>query len=68
MSKVAWKPVLATVWNGFCAGSCCDATTAAVALVDNGVTHCIVSEAFLAKFEIQVKPGVDMDVTLADGS
>ena len=36
MSKVAWKPVLATTWNGFCAGPCCDATTAAVALVDSG--------------------------------
>ena len=56
MSKVAWKPVLATVWNGFCAGSCRDAT------------HCFVSEALVTKLGLPVKPGVGMDVTLADGS
>ena len=68
MSKVAWKPVLATSWNGFCAGSCCDATTAAVALVDSGAVNCFVSEALVTKFGLPVKPGVGMDMTLADGS
>ena len=68
MSKVAWKPVLATAWNGFCAGSCCDATTATVALVDSGAMHCFVSEALVTKFGLVVKPGVGMDVMLADGS
>ena len=50
MSKVTWKPVLATAWNGFCAGSCGDATTAAVALMDSGAIHCFMSEALVAKF------------------
>ena len=68
MSKDAWKPVLATTWNGFCAESCCDATTAAVALVDSGATHCFVSEALVTKFGLPVKPGAGIDVTLADGS
>ena len=68
MSKVAWKPVIATAWNGFCAGSCCDATTAAVALVDSGAMHCFVSEALLTKFGLPAKPRVGMDVTLADRS
>ena len=60
--------MLATVWNGLCAGSCRDATMAAVALVDSGATHCFVSEALVTKFGLQVKLGVGMDVTLADGS
>ena len=30
--------------------------------------HCFVSEALVAKFGLLVKPGVGMDVTLADGS
>ena len=60
--------MLTTAWNGFCAGACCDATTAAVALVDSGATHCFVSEALVTKFGLLVKPGVGMDVTLADGS
>ena len=68
MSKATWKPVLATAWNEFCAGSCCDATTAAVALVDSGATHCFVSGALVAKFGLPVKPAVGMDVTLADRS
>ena len=68
MSKATWKPVLATAWNGFCAGSCHDATTAAVALADSGATHCFVSEALVTKFGLLVKPGVGMDVTLSDGS
>ena len=60
--------MLATAWNGFCAGSCHDATTAVVALVDRGTTHCFVFEALVTKFGLPVKPGVGMDVTLADGS
>ena len=68
MSKVTWKPELATAWNGFCAGSYCDAPMAAMALVDSGATHCFVYEALVAKFGLPVKPGVGMDVTLADGS
>ena len=66
MSKVSWKPVLATAWNRFCAGSCLDETTAA--LVDSGAMHCFVSEALVTKFGLLVKPGVGMDVTLADVS
>ena len=68
MSKVTWKPVLATAWNGFCAGSCPDATTATVALVDSGATHCFMSEALVAKFGLPVKPRVGMDITVADRS
>ena len=62
MSKVAWKPVLATARNRLCAGSCCDATMAAMALVDSGATHCFVSEALVTKFGLLVKPGVGIDV------
>ena len=68
MSKVAWKPVLATARNVFCAGPCCEATMATVALVYSAATHCFVSEALVTKFGLPVKPGVGMDVTLADGS
>ena len=68
MLKVMWKPVLASAWNGFCAESCHDATTAAVALVDSGAMHCFVSESLVAKFGLLLKPGVGMDVTLADRS
>ena len=68
MSKVAWKPVFATAWNGFCAGSCFGATMATVALVDSGATHCFMYEALVTKFGLLVKPGVGMDVMLADGS
>ena len=68
MLKATWKPVLASAWDGLCAGSCRDATSAAVALIDSGATHCFVSEALVAKFGLPVKPGAGMDVTLADGS
>ena len=68
MSKVAWKPVIATAWNGFCAGSCCDATMATVALVDSCAMHCFMSEALVTKFGLSVRPGVGMDVRLADRS
>ena len=62
MSKATWKPALATAWNGFCAGSCCDATTATVALVDSVAMHCFVSETLVATFGLLVKPRVGMDV------
>ena len=39
-----------------------------MALVDSGAMHCFVSEALVTKFGLPVKPGVGMDVTLADGS
>ena len=68
MSKVMWKPVLATAWNGFCAGSCCAATTAAVALIDSGKMHCFVSEALVTKLGLPVKPDLGMDVILANRS
>ena len=60
--------MLATAWNGFCVGSCHDATTAAVVLVESGAVHCFVFEALVAKFGLPVKAGVSMDVTLANGS
>ena len=68
MSKVMWKPVLATAWNEFCAGSCHDATKDAVAFFNSGAMHCFAYEALVAKFGLPVEPGVGMDVTLADGS
>ena len=60
--------MLATAWDGFCAGSCCGAAAVAVALVDSGATHCFVSEALVAKFGLPVKPGVGMNITIADKS
>ena len=42
--------------------------TATVALIDSGAMHCFVSAALVAKFELPVKPGDSMEVTLADGS
>ena len=39
-----------------------------MALVDSGAMHCFVSEALVIKFGLPVKPGVGIDVTLADGS
>ena len=60
--------MLGIAWNGFCAGSCHNATMAAVALIDSGAMHFFVSEALVAKFGLPVKPGVGMDVKLADGN
>ena len=40
----------------------------AVALVDSGALHCVVSEMLVAKFGLLVLPGDCMEVTLADGS
>ena len=42
--------------------------TASVALIDIGATNCFVSATLVAKFELTVKPGGSMEVTLADGS
>ena len=47
---------------------CSDAALSAVALVDSGATHSFVSAALVSKFSLPVKPGGDMEVTLADGS
>ena len=43
-------------------------SSAAVALVDSGATHCFVSSALVDKFGLPMLPGDSMDVTLADGS
>ena len=51
-----------------CTESCSDAASSAVALVDSGATHSFVSAALVSKFSLPVKPGGDMEVTLADGS
>ena len=40
----------------------------AVALVDSGSLHSFVSAELVSKFSLPVKPGGDMEVTLADGS
>ena len=48
--------------------SCGDAASSAVALVDSGAMHSFVSAALVSKFSLLMKPGDDMEVTLADGS
>ena len=58
----------ASVWNGMCTESCGDAATAAVALIDSGASHSFVSAEPVSRFSLLVKPGGDMEVTLADGS
>ena len=58
----------ASAWNGMCTESCGDAAAAAVALVDSGASHSFVSTELVSKFSLLVKPGGDMEVTLADGS
>ena len=57
-----------SAWNGMCTESCGDAASSAVALVDIGATHSFVSAVLVSKFSLLVKPGGDMEVTLADGS
>ena len=42
--------------------------SAAVALIDSGAMHCFVSATLVVKFELLVKPGGSMEVTLADRS
>ena len=44
------------------------AAAAAVALVDSGASHSFVSAELVSRFSLPVKPGGDMEVTLADGS
>ena len=68
LDSASWKPVPASAWNGMCTESCGDAASSAVALTDSGVMHSFVSAAMVSKFSLQVKPGGDMEVTLADGS
>ena len=68
LDSASWKPVPALAWNGMCTESCGDAALSAVALVDSGVTHSFVSVALVSKCSLPVKPGGDMEVTLADGS
>ena len=53
--------------NGMCTQSCGDAASAAVALVNSGALHSFVSAELVSKFILPVKPGGDMEVTLADG-
>ena len=45
-----------------------DAASSSVALVDSGATHSFVSAELVSRFSLPVKPGGDMEVTLADGS
>ena len=67
MDSASWKPVPALAWNGMCTESCGDAAFSAVALVDSGTTHSFVFAALMSKLGLPVKPGGDMEVTLADG-
>ena len=48
--------------------SCGDATSFAVASVDSGAMHSFASTELVSRFSLPVKPGGDMEVTLADGS
>ena len=56
----------ASAWNGMCTESCGDAAAAAEALVDSGASHSFVSAELVSKFSLPVKPGGEMEVTLAD--
>ena len=58
----------ASAWNGMCTESYGDAAFSAVALVDSGATHSFVSAELVSRFNLPVKTGGDMEVTLADGS
>ena len=58
----------ASAWNGMCTESCGDAASAAVALVDSGALHSCVSAELVSRFSLPVKPGGDMELTIADGS
>ena len=51
-----------------CTESCGDAASSAVALVDSGAMHSFVSAKLVCRFNLPVKPGGDMEVTLVDGS
>ena len=58
----------APAWNGMCTESCGYAATAAVALFDSGASRSFVSAELVSKFSIPVKPGGNVEVTLAGGS
>ena len=68
LTSASWKPVPASAWNGMCTESCGNAAAAAVALIDSGASHSFVSAELVSRFSLPVKPGGDMEVTLADGS
>ena len=51
-----------------CTESCGDAASSAVALVDSGAMHSFVYAKPVSRFSLLVRPGGDMEVTLADGS
>ena len=68
LNSASWKPVPASTWNGLCTDSCGEAASSAVALVDSGATHSFVSAALVSKYNLPMKLGGDMEVTLADGS
>ena len=66
LDSASWKPVPTSAWNGICTESCGNAASSAVALVDSGAMHSFVCTALVSKFSLLVKPGGDMEVTLAD--
>ena len=68
MDSASWKPVPASAWNGMCTASCGNAASSAMALVNSGAMHNLVSTELVSRFNLPVKPGGDMEVTLADGS
>ena len=49
-----------------CTESCGDTDSSAIALVDSGATHSFVSAELVSRFRLPVKPGGNMEVTLAD--
>ena len=68
LTSASWKPAPVSAWNGMCTESCGDAAAAAVVLVDIWASQSFVSTELVSKFSLPVKPGGDMEVTLADGS
>ena len=68
LTSANWKPVPTSAWNGMCTEPCGDAASSAVALVDSGSLHSFLFAKLVSKFSLPVKPGGDMEVTLADGS
>ena len=68
LDSASWKLAPTSAWNGMFTESCGDAAPSAVALVDSGATHSFVSAALVSKLSLPVKPGGDMEVTLADGN
>ena len=60
--------MLASEWNGLCSESCREADTAAVALIDSSALCCFVASSVVAKFGLPMKPGRDIEVTLANSS